>query len=80
MNKEILNNLPLIAIITPIAIAFVIGLFKNKYMKLKKIFVIVALLVSVIAVILMIKPVMFNCMARELETIGWKGLWYSIRS
>ena len=36
MNKEILNNLPLIAIITPIAIAFVIGLFKNKYMKLKK--------------------------------------------
>lgn len=28
MNKEILNNLPLIAIITPIAIAFVIGLFK----------------------------------------------------
>ena len=30
MNEEILNNLPIIAIITPIAIAFVIGLFKNK--------------------------------------------------
>ena len=35
MNEEILNNLPIIAIITPIAIAFVIGLFKNKYMNLK---------------------------------------------
>lgn len=71
MNKEILNNLPLIAIITPIAIAFVIGLFKNKYMKLKKIFVIVALLVSVIAVILMIKPVMFN---NDTITV-WLGNW-----
>ena len=59
MNEGILNNLPLIAIITPIAIAFVIGLFKNKYMNLKKAFVIVALSVSVIAIALMVKPVMF---------------------
>ena len=55
MNEEILNNLPIIAIITPIAIAFVIGLFKNKYMNLKKAFVIVALSVSVIAIALMVK-------------------------
>ena len=55
MNEEILNNLPIIAIITPIAIAFVIGLFKNKYMNLKKSFVIVALSVSVIAIALMVK-------------------------
>ena len=71
MNEGILNNLPLIAIITPIAIAFVIGLFKNKYMNLKKAFVIVALSVSVIAIALMVKPVMFN---HETITV-WLGNW-----
>ena len=71
MSEEILNNLPIIAIITPIAIAFIIGLFKNKYMRLKKIFVILALSVSVIVVSFMIKPVMFN---HEVVTV-WLGNW-----
>ena len=32
MSDELINNLPLIAIVTPMATAFIAGLIKNKYL------------------------------------------------
>ena len=31
MSTELINNLPIIAIMTPFILAFVLGLFKDKY-------------------------------------------------
>ena len=39
MSKEFINNLPIITIMIPFVLAFVIGLFKDKYMNLKRAFV-----------------------------------------
>lgn len=74
MSKELLNNLPLIAIIIPIAVAFIIGLFKNKFIKIKKILSILSLVISSLAVILMVKPVFFE---NEIITV-WLGGWKPI--
>ena len=36
MSIEFINNLPIIAIMTPFVLAFVLGLFKDKYIKVKR--------------------------------------------
>lgn len=74
MSENLINNLPLISIITPISIAFIIGLFKNKYMKLKKALVILALSISCISVLLMINPVLLK---DNIITV-WLGNWNAI--
>ena len=60
MNKEFINNLPIITIMIPFVLAFVIGLFKDKYMNLKRAFVVLATAASLIGVILLIKPVLID--------------------
>ena len=44
MSKEFINNLPIIAIMTPFILAFVLGIFKDKYLRLKKILAVSAIL------------------------------------
>ena len=36
MSTELINNLPIIAIMTPFILAFVLGLFKDKYIAVYK--------------------------------------------
>ena len=36
MSIEFINNLPIIAIMTPFILAFVLGLFKDKYIRVKE--------------------------------------------
>lgn len=35
MSIKFINNLPIIAIMTPFILAFILGLFKNKYIRVK---------------------------------------------
>lgn len=56
MNKDF-SSYPLIAILVPFVLAFVIGLFREKYIKVKKALVIVGSLISFIITILLINPV-----------------------
>ena len=56
MNSEI-SSYPLIAILIPFVLAFVIGLFKEKYIKFKKAIVVLGTLASFIITVLLIKPI-----------------------
>ena len=62
---------PLIAILVPFILAFVIGLFKEKYLKFKKAIVVSGTLVSFIITILLINPIF-----RDGNIITyWLGNW-----
>lgn len=65
------SNLPVIAIITPFTLAFIIGLFKERYINLKRILTILATLVSFICVVLLLKPIMIQ---GNIATY-WMGNW-----
>lgn len=70
MNSFV-SNLPIIAIITPFAAAFIIGLTGRKNITIKRVLSFVATLVSLIAVILLLKPIMVD----KLIATYWMGSW-----
>ena len=65
------SGYPLIAILTPFVLSFVIGLFKEKYIKIKKVIVILGCLTSFIISVLLIKPVFMD---GKIITY-WLGNW-----
>ena len=58
--EKVINNLPIIAIMIPFIIAFVLGLFKDKFMNIKRALVVIATGASLLAVILLIKPILID--------------------
>lgn len=70
MNTEY-GIYPLIAILIPFTLAFLIGLFKNKFIKLKKAIAVCGCAASCIVVFLLIKPIFLNS---EIITY-WLGNW-----
>ncbi len=75
MSDELINNLPLIAIVTPMATAFIAGLIKNKYLNIQRILAVCAVAVSFIATCLMIKPVLID---GRILTV-WLGNWTPLK-
>lgn len=71
MSIEVINNLPIIAIMIPFSLAFILGLFKDKHIKLKSIVTVLAMLISFICVLLLIKPIFVD---GEVIVI-WMGNW-----
>ena len=71
MSIKFINNLPIIAIMTPFILAFVLGLFKDKYIKVKRALAVIATAVSFLCVILLIKPILIN---GEI-IVSWMGNW-----
>jgi multicomponent Na+:H+ antiporter subunit D len=65
------SNLPIIAIMIPFAAAFVIGLFSDKLLYLKKLLAVAAALASLITVLLLIKPIVLDGQI----AIYWMGNW-----
>ncbi|WP_133015546.1 proton-conducting transporter membrane subunit [Clostridium cuniculi] len=74
MSIKFINNLPIIAIMTPFILAFVLGLFKDKYIKIKRALAVIATAVSFLCVILLIKPILIN---GEI-IVSWMGNWSPI--
>lgn len=74
MNTELINSMPIIAILTPLTLAFILGLFKEKYMLLKRSLAVVATVVSFFAVLLLIKPILVD---GQIITL-WMGNWAPI--
>ena len=71
MSIEFINNLPIIAIMTPFVLAFVLGLFKDKYIKVKRTLAVIATAVSFVCVILLVKPILIN----GEVIVNWMGNW-----
>lgn len=70
MNTDY-SSFPLIAILIPFILAFLIGLFKEKYIKVKKAIVVVGCALSCIVTMLLIKPIF-----QEGGIISyWLGNW-----
>ena len=69
------DDLPLIAIVTPMATAFIAGLIKNKYLNIQRILAVCAVAVSFIATCLMIKPVLID---GRILTV-WLGNWTPLK-
>ena len=65
------SGYPLIAILTPFVLAFIIGLFKEKYIKIKKAIVVLGCMASFIITVLLIKPVFLD---GKIITY-WLGNW-----
>lgn len=65
------SGYPLIAILTPFVLAFIIGLFKEKYIKIKKAIVVLGCIASFIITMLLIKPVFLD---GKIITY-WLGNW-----
>lgn len=65
------SGYPLIAILTPFVLAFIIGLFKEKYIKIKKAIAILGCMASFIITVLLIKPVFLD---GKIITY-WLGNW-----
>lgn len=65
------SGYPLIAILTPFVLAFIIGLFKEKYIKIKKAIVVLGCIASFIITVLLIKPVFLD---GKIITY-WLGSW-----
>lgn len=65
------SGYPLIAILTPFVLAFIIGLFKEKYIKIKKAIVVLGCIASFIITVLLIKPVFLE---GKIITY-WLGNW-----
>lgn len=74
MSIEFINNLPIIAIMTPFILAFVLGLFKNKYIRVKRALSVIATAISFLCVILLIKPILID---GEI-IVSWMGNWNPI--
>lgn len=74
MSIKFINNLPIIAIMTPFILAFVLGLFKDKYIKIKRALAVIATAISFLCVILLIKPILIN---GEI-IVSWMGNWSPI--
>lgn len=74
MSIEFINNLPIIAIMTPFILAFILGLFRDKYIKVKRALAVIATAVSFLCVILLIKPILIN---GEI-IVSWMGNWSPI--
>ena len=74
MSTKFINSLPIIAIMTPFILAFVLGLFKEKYIKVKKALAVIATTVSFICVLLLIKPVLVE----GGVIVTWMGNWLPI--
>lgn len=74
MSIKFINNLPIIAIMTPFILAFILGLFKDKYIKVKRALAVIATAVSFLCVILLIKPILIN---GEI-IVSWMGNWSPI--
>ena len=74
MSSKFINSLPIIAIMTPFILAFVLGLFKEKYIKVKKALAVIATTVSFICVLLLIKPVLVE----GGVIVTWMGNWLPI--
>ena len=75
MSTKFIYNLPIIAIMTPFILAFVLGLFKEKYIKVKRSLAVIATLISFICVLLLINPILVK---NELIVI-WMGNWLPIK-
>lgn len=71
MSTEFINSLPIIAIMTPFILAFVLGLFKDKYIKVKRFISVLATSVSFFCVLLLIKPILIN----DEIIVNWMGNW-----
>lgn len=71
MSIEVINNLPIIAIMIPFSLAFIIGLFKDRYIKVKRAITLLATSISFICVLLLIKPIFID---GEVIVI-WMGNW-----
>ena len=54
MSTKFIYNLPIISIMTPFILAFVLGLFKEKYIQAKRLLTIIATSISFICVLLLI--------------------------
>lgn len=74
MSIERINSLPIIAIMTPFVLAFVLGLFKDKYIKAKRTIAALATTVSFICVLLLIKPIFIEGQV----IVSWMGNWIPI--
>lgn len=74
MSIEFINNLPIIAIMTPFILAFILGLFKNKYIRVKRALSVIATSISFLCVILLIKPILID---GEI-IVSWMGNWNPI--
>lgn len=74
MSTEFINNLPIIAIMAPFILAFVLGLFKDKYIKVKRTLAVIGTAVSFFCVILLIKPILIE----GKIIVNWMGNWSPI--
>lgn len=66
-----ISGLPIIAIMVPFAMAFIIGFFSEKLLNLKRILSFIATLVSFICVVLLIKPIVID----KVIANYWMGNW-----
>ena len=55
MSTKFIYNLPIISIMTPFILAFVLGLFKEKYIQAKRVLTIIAIQ-YLLCVLLLINP------------------------
>lgn len=74
MSSDMIQNLPIISIIIPLATAFILGLFHFKNKKIYPLVTIGALSLSLLCLILLIKPVFMN----GDIIVYWMGGWEMI--
>jgi multicomponent Na+:H+ antiporter subunit D len=65
------SSLPILAIIVPFAMAFIIGFFGDKYINIKRFLSFVATLISLVCVLLLFKPIVLD----KLIATYWMGNW-----
>lgn len=75
MSTKFIYNLPIISIMTPFILAFVLGLFKEKYIKAKRVLTIIATSISFICVLLLINPIFIE----NKVIVTWMGNWLPIK-
>lgn len=69
MSTKFIYNLPIISIMTPFILAFVLGLFKEKYIQAKRVLTIIATSISFICVLLLINPIFIE----NKVIVTWMG-------
>lgn len=75
MSTKFIYNLPIISIMTPFILAFVLGLFKEKYIQVKRVLTIIATSISFICVLLLINPIFIE----NKVIVTWMGNWLPIK-
>lgn len=75
MSTKFIYNLPIISIMTPFILAFVLGLFKEKYIQAKRVLTIIATSISFICVLLLINPIFIE----NKVIVTWMGNWLPIK-